>query len=110
MAVFRAAYNRLYQTPPIENLLLSSSDAAAVLSPTQGSATSRVVPVERQNFYEFGAQQQLGMHLRINLARYIKNIRNFSDDEQLLTTAIVPAAACQSADPIHAPASSIAWY
>lgn len=32
-AVFRASYNRNYQTPPNENLLLSSSDGAASLVP-----------------------------------------------------------------------------
>jgi outer membrane receptor protein involved in Fe transport len=96
--VFRAAYNRLSQTPPIENLLLSSSSAAAVLAPTQDPTIPRVVPVEKQNFYEFGVQQQLGKHLRLDLVRYIKNIRNFSDDEQLLTTAIVFPISLAGAD------------
>jgi outer membrane receptor protein involved in Fe transport len=52
--VLRAAYNRLYQTPPPENLLLSSSEAAAELAPsivrqTFGRGAVRLRP-ERQNW------------------------------------------------------------
>jgi outer membrane receptor protein involved in Fe transport len=85
--VLRAAYNRLFQTPPIENLLLSSSTQAALLTGDDSPVTA--VPVERQNFYEFGVQQQIGRHFRIDIARYIKNIHNFSDEQQLLETGII---------------------
>jgi outer membrane receptor protein involved in Fe transport len=95
--VFRAAYNRLFQTPPIENLLLSSSAQAAELTAEQDSPV-RAVPVERQNFYEVGIQQQFGGHLRIDVARYTKNIHNFSDDQQLLATGIVFPVAIARAD------------
>jgi hypothetical protein len=47
------------------------------------------VPAERQNAYEFGIQQAFGKYLRLDVVRYIKNVRNFSDDEQLFTTAVV---------------------
>lgn len=94
--VFRASYNRLFQTPPLENLLLSSSSQAAELSSDPGSVMA--VPSERQNAYEFGIQQSLGKRVQIDIARYIKNVRNFSDDQQLFSTAIVFPVAIARAD------------
>jgi outer membrane receptor protein involved in Fe transport len=94
--VFRTSYNRLFQTPPLENLLLSSSRAAAQLSSDPDDVSA--VPAERQNAYEFGVQQSIGRRLRIDVARYIKNVRNFSDDQQLFTTAIVFPVAISRAD------------
>ncbi|MGH9581142.1 MAG: TonB-dependent receptor plug domain-containing protein, partial [Terriglobales bacterium] len=86
--VLRASYNRLFQTPPIENLLLSSSPEGAVFSPI-GSLVSRAVGPEEQNAYEVGLQQQLGKYVRLDLAHYIKNIRNFSDKDQFLNTGVI---------------------
>ena len=94
--VFRASYNRLFQTPPLENQLLSSSAAAAILS--DGLDDAIPVPAERQNAYEFGIQQAFGKYLRLSVTRYIKNVRNFSDDEQLFTTAVVFPVAISRAD------------
>jgi len=92
----RASYNRLFQTPPLENLLLSSSAAAAMLSDDPDDVIP--VPAERQNAYEFGIQQAFGKYLRLDVVRYIKNVRNFSDDEQLFTTAVVFPVAISRAD------------
>src|SRR5215510_11576872 len=93
----RASYNRFFQTPPLENLLLSSSRLAATLSSLNRDSVSPV-PAERQNAYEFGVAQEIGKYLRLNLVRYVKNIRNFSDDQQLFTTAIVFPVALHGAD------------
>ncbi|MEO5937086.1 MAG: TonB-dependent receptor, partial [Terriglobales bacterium] len=93
--VLRGAYNRLFQTPPTENLLLSSSPAGGVFS-LLATTSVRAVPAERQNFYEFGVQQQLGPYLRLDIARYIKNIKNFSDKDQFLDSPIIfPVAIAQ---------------
>ncbi|HUS18273.1 MAG TPA: TonB-dependent receptor [Terriglobales bacterium] len=86
--VLRGAYNRLFQTPPNENLLLSSSSAGAVFSPLAATGV-RAVPPERQNLYEYGVQQQIGKYVRLDISRYIKNIRNFSDKDQFLDTPII---------------------
>ena len=58
--VLRASYNRNYQTPPNENLLLSNSEAAGRLAPESvraalGGATRAIRP-ERQDVFEAGAQ------------------------------------------------------
>jgi hypothetical protein len=84
--VLRASYNRLFQTPPTENLLLSSAPEAAALSPL---AKGDPVPPERQNYYESGVQQQIGRYLRLDVSHYVKNIQNFSDKDQFLETGII---------------------
>jgi hypothetical protein len=93
--VLRGAYNRLFQTPPTENLLLSSSPAGGVFS-LLATTSVRAVPPERQNFYEYGIQQQIGQYIRLDISRYIKNIKNFSDKDQFLDTPIIfPVAIAQ---------------
>jgi hypothetical protein len=87
--VLRVAYNRLFQTPPVENLLLSSSPVGAVFSPVGSSTGVTAVPTERQNAYEFGAQQQIGKYIRFDVSHYVKNIANFSDKDQFLQTGII---------------------
>src|SRR5262249_13994128 len=93
----RASYNRFFQTPPIENLLLSSSRRAATLSSVNPDSVSPV-PAEHQNAYEFGVVQEIGKYVRLNVMRYVKNIRGFSDDQQLFATAIVFPVAIRGAD------------
>jgi len=76
----------MFQTPPIENLLLASAPQAAVFVPGQPYGP---VPPEWQNVYEVGLQQQITKHIRLDLTRYVKNARNFIDDEQFLETGVV---------------------
>jgi outer membrane receptor protein involved in Fe transport len=94
--VFRASYNRLFNTPSLENLLLSSSPDAARLSSDDVPALP--VPAERQDMYEFGVQQKLGSRLRLDVRRYVKTIQNTADEEQLFTTAVVFPIALSHAD------------
>ncbi len=93
--VIRGAFNNLFQTPPTENLLLSSSQAGGVFS-LLANTSVRAVPPERQSFYEYGLQQQIGKYIRLDISRYIKNIKNFSDKDQFLDTPIIfPVAIAQ---------------
>lgn len=89
----RASYNRIFQTPVNENLLLSNSDRSAVLVPpdvraTLGGALIRIPP-ERQNSYEVGAQQSLAGKLSINAAYFCKDITNLHDNDNFLNTGII---------------------
>jgi outer membrane receptor protein involved in Fe transport len=95
--VLRASYNRFFQTPPLENLLLSSSRAVALLSPVNADSFVRVPP-EHQNVYEFGFEQPIGKYLRLDATHYVKNIKSFSDDQQLFATAVVFPVAIAGAD------------
>ncbi|HEX8748048.1 MAG TPA: TonB-dependent receptor, partial [Pyrinomonadaceae bacterium] len=88
----RASYNRLFQPPPAENLLLASSSEAAVLSPIavlQGQSGVRPILPDKQNVFEIGAQQQLSRYLRLNLTVYQKRIENFGDKDQFFDTGVI---------------------
>ncbi len=91
--VFRASYNRTFQTPPIENLLLSNSNQAAVLTPpeVQSALGNKVTPLrsERQNFYEVGLQQALVGKLSLNASFYHKDADDQQDNNNFFNTGII---------------------
>ncbi len=91
--VFRLSYNRTFQTPPNENLLLSASRDAARLAPpvvpqTLGGTVAPLRP-ERQNVFEAGVQQALGSHVSLNAAVYHKNAVDQQDNNNFLNTGII---------------------
>jgi hypothetical protein len=91
--VLRASYNRNYQTPPNENLLLSNSEEASRLAPASvrealGSAYRPIQP-ERQDVYEAGAQLSLGDVLTIDSAVYRKVSRDQQDNNNFFDTGII---------------------
>jgi hypothetical protein len=91
--VLRASYNRIYQTPVNENLLLSNSEASSVLVPpsiraTLGGALIRITP-ERQNVYEVGIQQPIAGKASVNAMVYRKDIRDLHDNDNFLNTGII---------------------
>ncbi|MBI5085320.1 MAG: TonB-dependent receptor [Acidobacteria bacterium] len=91
--VLRASYNRLYQTPPNENLLLSSSAQAASVAPpgvneALGSAVVLIRP-ERQDFVEAGVQQALGKRAGLNVSYYHKQARDQQDNNNFLNTGVI---------------------
>jgi hypothetical protein len=88
----RASYNRFFQPPPAENLLLASSTEAAALSPLavlQGQSGVRPILPDKENVFEVGAQQQLSRYLRLNMTVYQKRIENFSDKDQFFDTGVI---------------------
>ena len=89
--VLRAAYNRLYQTPPNENLLIANSEEAARLfAPLllEAGAFRRIRP-ERQNFYEVGLQQALAGRASLSLTYYHKASRDQQDNNSFFNTPII---------------------
>lgn len=90
--VFRLSYNRLFQPPPAENLLLASSEEAARLSPlaviTGEIAVKPVLP-DKEHVFEAGVQQQVTKFARLTLSAYNKQIRNFSDKDQFFDTGVI---------------------
>ncbi len=91
--VLRASYNRTYQTPPTENLLLSNSrQAAPLVDPFVRAALGGVyAPIrpERQDFYEAGFQQPLFGRVSVQGAYYHKEGRDQQDINNFLNTPIV---------------------
>ena len=87
-----ASYNRLFQPPPAENLLLASSREAAAISPIaviQGITTVKPILPDRENSFEVGAQQLLGKNFRVGATLYQKRIKNFSDKDQFFETGVI---------------------
>ena len=91
--VLRASYNRNYQTPPNENLLLSSSPAAAALAPegvkaALGRAYQPIQP-ERQNVYEAGFQRALSGIGSVDVSVYRKDSKDQQDNNNFFDTGII---------------------
>jgi len=87
-----ASYNRLFQPPPAENLLLASSREAAAISPIavlQGTATVLPILPDKQHAFEVGAQQLLTKSFRASVTLYQKRIKNFSDKDQFFETGVI---------------------
>ena len=87
-----ASYNRLFQPPPAENLLLASSREAAAISPIavlQGTATVLPILPDKQHAFEVGAQQLLTKNFRASVTLYQKRIKNFSDKDQFFETGVI---------------------
>ena len=91
--VFRASYNRNFQTPPNENLLLSNSPASAALAPPEVRRTldggAIAIQPQRQNVYEAGLQQDLGGRARLDAVYYHKNSTDLQDNDNFLNTGII---------------------
>src|SRR3984957_3596328 len=92
-----ASYDRVFQTPAMENLLLASS-------PQLNSISSLVVrlPVRpaRANYYEAGFTKSFAGKLRIEGNVFRRDFTNYSDDDVLLDTGISFPIAFSSAE-IH---------
>ena len=83
--VFRGSYDRVFGTPPMENLLLSTSAEVRTLSSTVAQLTVRP---SQGNYYEFGATKQLFSRAHVSANVFRRDLRNFGDDDQLLDTGI----------------------
>jgi hypothetical protein len=91
--VLRASYNRLFQTPPNENLLISNSEQAGVLvepgaRQTLGGALVLIRP-ERQDAFEAGVQQALANRASLNVAYHHKRARDQQDNDNFFNTGII---------------------
>ncbi|HEV8041418.1 MAG TPA: TonB-dependent receptor [Bryobacteraceae bacterium] len=95
--VFRASFDRIFQTPAFENLLLSSSPAVASLS---GNLLRLPVQPSRGNFYEAGFAKGLFGKVRLDANYYRRAVNNFADDDLLLNTGVSFPIAFRSAE-IH---------
>lgn len=87
-----ASYDRLFQPPPAENLLLASSQEAAAISPIaviQGVTTVQPILPDKENSFEVGAQQLLSKYFRLSATLYQKRIKNFSDKDQFFETGVI---------------------
>lgn len=80
-----ASYDRIFQPPPTENLLLSSAGARLGLDAVEGALA---VPPSRANFFEAGFRKPLGDALRLDVKHYWRSFRNSIDDDVFLNTGL----------------------
>jgi len=83
--VFRASYDRAFQTPAIENLLLASAPETEQL---RTNAVHLPVPASRGNFYEAGISKTLRGVARVDATYFHRSATQFADDDVLLNTGV----------------------
>ncbi|HEX3528660.1 MAG TPA: TonB-dependent receptor [Thermoanaerobaculia bacterium] len=93
--VVRASYDRMFITPEYENILTSSSSAAASLVPPDVQESNRLGfgqlfnVSERHKAWNFGLQQGIGSGLRLDLSYWKRTVVNAADQGQFFNTGIV---------------------
>ncbi|WP_188555583.1 TonB-dependent receptor [Edaphobacter dinghuensis] len=83
--VLHASYDRIYQTPSFENILISSSPQIDALS---DQFLRLPVQPSRGNYYEGGITQDVSTRMRVDVNFYRRDVRNYADDDQLLNTGV----------------------
>jgi hypothetical protein len=83
--VVHASYDRVFQTPSNENILLSSSTAATMLNPV-----SLQLPVEpsQGNYYEAGVTKDFFGKVKLDANYFRRLVNNYADDDQIDNTTI----------------------
>lgn len=83
--VLRASYDRAFQTPAIENLLLASTDELD----RAGAETARLpVPTSHGDFFEAGLSKAIGGRARIDVTGFNRRMTDVADDDLLLNTGV----------------------
>jgi outer membrane cobalamin receptor len=83
--IVHASYDRIFQTPSAENILLSSSPQVISLS---DQVLRLPVQPSHGNYYEVGLSKGLLKQLRLDVNVYDRRVNNFADDNQLLNTPV----------------------
>src|SRR5579883_2530498 len=80
------AYDRVFQTPDFENILLSSSAAVMSLDPTDFLR----LPVQpsRGNYYEAGLTKGFAGKMRLDANYFRRLVSNYADDDQIQNTSV----------------------
>ena len=82
-----ASYDRIFQTPSFENILLSSSKAAESLD-TSVAAVQLPVQPSHGDYFELGATKAFAGKLRLDTNMFRRDVNNYADDSQVLSTGI----------------------
>jgi hypothetical protein len=83
--VLHASFDRIFQTPSFENILISSSPQIGALS---SDFLRLPVKPSQGNYYEGGLSKAFSDRLRADVNVYRRDARNFADDDQLLNTGV----------------------
>jgi outer membrane cobalamin receptor len=83
--VLHASYDRIFQTPSAENLLISSSPEVVSLSDL---VLRLPVQPSHGNYYEVGLSKGFFGQLKFDANVFDRRVNNYADDDQLLSTAV----------------------
>ncbi len=83
--VFHVSYDRVFQTPSNENILISSSGYIQSVNP---QVLKLPVKPSEGNYFEAGGSKSLAEKLRLDVNVYRRDVRNYADDDQLLNTGV----------------------
>ncbi len=84
--ILHFSYDRVFQTPSFENLLLSSSQEVESLDP--GKFLRLPVQPSLGNYYEGGLTQSLLGKAKLDVNYYHRSFANYADDDQIENTTI----------------------
>ncbi len=83
--VFHASYDRIFQTPASENILLASSSAVVALNP---KVLRLPVEPSHGNFYEAGITKGFFGKMKLDVNYFDRTFDNYADDDILFDTAV----------------------
>ena len=83
--VLRGSYDRVFQTPAFENLLLASAPAVESLG---ADVVHLAVRPSLGHFYEGGLSKMLFGTGRLDASYFVRRMTNFADDDLLLNTGV----------------------
>ena len=83
--ILHASYDRVFQTPSFENILLSSSAQVQSFEPT---VLRLPVQPSHGNYFEIGASESFLSQFRLDANVFRRHVNNFADDDQILNTSI----------------------
>ena len=84
--VMHFSYDRVFQTPSFENILLSSSTAVESLDPT--NFLRLPVQPSQGNYYEGGLTKAFFGKLKLDANYFRRSVDNYADDDQIENTTI----------------------
>jgi hypothetical protein len=85
-AVIHFSYDRIFQTPTFENILLSSSPSVVSIDPA-GFLNLPVKP-SVGDYYEAGLTKEFFGHLKLGTNYFRRVVDNYADDSQIFNTTI----------------------
>ena len=83
--MIHASYDRVFQTPSFENVLLAGSSQVVSLNP---NVLRLPIKPSHGNYFEIGAAKALFGQLRLDANYFSRYVDNYADDDQILSTAV----------------------
>lgn len=94
--ILHLSYDRVFQTPSFQNILLSSSTQVESLDP--GLFLRLPVEPSRGDYYEAGFTKAVRNKVKLDLNYFRRQVGNFADDDQIENTSISFPIAFRKAD------------